>query len=174
MGTLNGRYEPDFPVDATVRVASREDLEAFRAAWNWHHPLQVEQLQFSGTLATVKNVSFYHGGDELYELREVPGIWHEACLRAPARVVIDVSEVKTPNELHALLADRLGFPEYYGKNWDAFDECFADDDVSLPDVVRVVGMQFLETRLPGDANLLSVCLESRPNVAPRCRVEWAD
>lgn len=26
------------------------------------------------------SVTFYHGGDELYELKGVPGLWHEACL----------------------------------------------------------------------------------------------
>lgn len=24
---------------------------------------------------------YYHGGDELYALREIPGTWHERCLR---------------------------------------------------------------------------------------------
>lgn len=28
-------------------------------------------------VATIKSVSFYHGGDEIYTLEEVPGIWHE-------------------------------------------------------------------------------------------------
>ena len=26
-------------------------------------------------------VGFYHGGDALYELEGVPGVWHEVCLR---------------------------------------------------------------------------------------------
>ena len=26
-------------------------------------------------------VSFYFGGDELYRLKDIPGIWHEVCLR---------------------------------------------------------------------------------------------
>jgi hypothetical protein len=31
----------------------------------------------------VKEVSFYHGGDQLYILENLPGIWHEQCLRPP-------------------------------------------------------------------------------------------
>jgi ribonuclease inhibitor len=174
MGTRNGPYEADFPVDTTVRVAPPADLEAFVATWKWHHPLQVEQLEFAGSLATVKNVSFYHGGDELYELRDVPGIWHEVCLRTPTRVVVDLSKIETPEGLHTLLADRLGFPDYYGKNWDAFDECFGDKAGSpLPEAVRFVGMKALETRLPREAQLLRSCLEEHPAVGSRCRVEWA-
>jgi hypothetical protein len=28
----------------------------------------------------VQEVGFYHGGDVLYQLRGVPGTWHECCL----------------------------------------------------------------------------------------------
>ena len=174
MGTRNGLYEAAFPVGTTVRVAPRADLEAFVATWKWHHPLQVEQFECAGSLATVKNVSFYHGGDVLYELRDVPGIWHEACLRTPTRVVVDLSKIETPEGLHTLLAERLGFPDYYGKNWDAFDECFGDKAGSpLPEAVRFVGMRALETRLPREAELLRSCLDEHPAVGSRCRVEWA-
>ena len=174
MGSRNGPYEADFPVDTTVRVASLADLEAFVATWKWHHPLHVEQLAFAASLATVKNVFFYHGGDELYELRDVPGIWHEACLRAPTRVVVDLSKIETPEGLHTLLAERLGFPDYYGKNWDAFDECFGDEASSpLPEAVRFVGMKALEVRLPREAQLLRSSLVEHPAVGLRCSVEWA-
>jgi hypothetical protein len=30
----------------------------------------------------IKSVGFYHGGDVLYEIEGVPGIWHERCLEA--------------------------------------------------------------------------------------------
>jgi len=35
-------------------------------------------------------------------------------------VTIDVSTVASGSELHALLAESLSFPSFYGKNWDAF------------------------------------------------------
>jgi hypothetical protein len=44
-------------------------------------------LKFADKIAKVKSVGFYHGGDELYELKGVPGTWHEQCLRAVKRTV---------------------------------------------------------------------------------------
>jgi hypothetical protein len=38
------------------------------------------QLEAAGKAAQVKSVGFYHGGDELYELEDLPGLWHEANL----------------------------------------------------------------------------------------------
>lgn len=81
MGQRNGLYQADFPVGTTIRIASRGELEAFMTRWKWHHPLQSDQLSFAGRLAEVVDIAFYHGGDELYTLREIPGSWHEACLR---------------------------------------------------------------------------------------------
>lgn len=73
-------YHAEFPEGTTVRVAQRDDLERFRADWKFHNPLQPEQLEYSGQLAIVTNVYFYHGGDELYELADLPGIWHGRLL----------------------------------------------------------------------------------------------
>ena len=80
MGTRNGPYKEDFPERTAVRIRERHALDAFRQEWRAHHPLVSEQLGFAGQKALVKSVSFYHGGDELYELDGIPGIWHEQCL----------------------------------------------------------------------------------------------
>jgi hypothetical protein len=72
---------PKISPGTMVRIADREALEAFRRGWHWHHPLESAQLLFAGHETRVKNVFFYHGGDELYELDNVPGIWHEQCLK---------------------------------------------------------------------------------------------
>jgi hypothetical protein len=29
----------------------------------------------------VAAIGYYHGGDVLYTLNDIPGIWHEQCLR---------------------------------------------------------------------------------------------
>jgi len=63
-----------------VRIAGRADLENFLQTWKLHHPLEPGQLEYAGQVAEVQSVSFYHGGDELYQLQGVPGIWHEQCL----------------------------------------------------------------------------------------------
>jgi hypothetical protein len=73
-------YEALFPTGSDVRVADRQSLEAFRRDWKLHNPLSVEQLEFSGHVTRVDEVGFYHGGDPLYKLVDVPGVWHEQCL----------------------------------------------------------------------------------------------
>jgi hypothetical protein len=58
----------------------------FLKTWKLHHELEPQQLNFANKIAKVKSVGFYHGGDELYELKGVPGTWHEQCLRAVEQV----------------------------------------------------------------------------------------
>ena len=71
-------------------------------------------------------------------------------------VVIDVSDVADPKALHALLSSSFNFPDYYGGNWDAFDECIRD--VEVPSSVVVRGIDSLAQHLPREAQLLVSCL----------------
>lgn len=48
--------------------------------WKLHNKLNVDQLEYAGMVAVVAMVSMYFGGDMLYNLEGVPGIWHEQCL----------------------------------------------------------------------------------------------
>jgi hypothetical protein len=76
-------YKENFSVGSLVRIAEMEELEKFQWTWRYHHKPEPTQLTYAGKLAEVKAVSFYHGGDVLYELRDIPGIWHERCLVSP-------------------------------------------------------------------------------------------
>jgi len=76
-------YKEAFPSGVEVRVAERAFLEDFVATWKYHHKLQLEQLAFADRVAKVEAVSFYHGGDVLYKLEGIPGLWHEQSLRPP-------------------------------------------------------------------------------------------
>jgi hypothetical protein len=80
MGKTRGLYNADFPEGSMVRIASREVLEHFIKTWTLHNKLQPDQLAYAGEIAKVESVGFYHGGDELYKLRDIPGVWHEQCL----------------------------------------------------------------------------------------------
>lgn len=82
MGRTNGPYKPEFPKDSKVRIASRSSLEEFLGTWKYHHKLDPKQLDYAGQFSEVESVGFYHGGDELYKLKGIPGIWHEQCLEA--------------------------------------------------------------------------------------------
>jgi len=74
-------YQELYPVGTCVRIASRRDLEEFARSWRFHHKLKPEQLGYADRVTQVKSVSFYHGGDVLYEFKDVPGTWHEQCAR---------------------------------------------------------------------------------------------
>ncbi len=78
-----GPYVALFPKGSSVRIESREALDDFAKTWRFHHPLLPEQLAYADFLTTVGSVGFYHGGDQLYILVGVPGIWHPECLREP-------------------------------------------------------------------------------------------
>lgn len=77
-------YEEEFSEGSQVRIGDLRQLQEFLSTWSYHHPLQPFQLEYASRVTAVDRVSFYHGGDVHYELRGVPGIWHECCLSAAA------------------------------------------------------------------------------------------
>jgi hypothetical protein len=82
MGKTKGLNKAEFEVGDEVRIADRAFLESFMEAGQYHNELETEQLEYAGRTAKVKEVSFFHGGDEIYTLQGVPGVWHEECLAA--------------------------------------------------------------------------------------------
>jgi hypothetical protein len=77
-------YKEAFPAGSTIKIRARDFLERFKREWKFHHPLTEEQLTSAGKTDVVKGAAFYHGGDVLYTLETLPGIWHEECLEAGA------------------------------------------------------------------------------------------
>ncbi|MCP4706856.1 MAG: hypothetical protein GY865_19835 [candidate division Zixibacteria bacterium] len=82
MGKTKGLYQEEYSVGSFVRIVKHENLEKFREEWQYHNKLQPEQMEYAGRTAQVQEAMFYHGGDEIYTLKDVPGIWHEQCLEA--------------------------------------------------------------------------------------------
>lgn len=80
MGRTKGLNNAEFAVGQEVRIADRSFLESFLEAGQYHNELEPEQLEYAGRVATVTNVTFFHGGDEIYALEGIPGVWHEECL----------------------------------------------------------------------------------------------
>jgi hypothetical protein len=39
---------------------------------------------------------------------------------------LDASSIKDDDTLFAAISESLGFPDYFGCNWDALDECLSD------------------------------------------------
>lgn len=73
-------------------------------------------------------------------------------------VMINLAEVSSREHLHELLAIAFQFPEYYGRNWDAFDECIRD--IVLPAQVKIAGLKQLLARLPREAAHLQACVDA--------------
>lgn len=72
-------------------------------------------------------------------------------------VNIDLSGVSSSEELHCVLKDALGFPGWYGCNWDAFWDAITDL-VEMPEHLKISGWNMLSKRLPEDARLMHECL----------------
>lgn len=72
-------------------------------------------------------------------------------------IEIDLRNVVSEKDLHLLLMNSLGFPGWYGCNWDAFWDAISGL-VEMPIVLRFVGWQSLASRLPRATAMLAQCL----------------
>ena len=70
-----------------------------------------------------------------------------------ALVTIDLSDINSPRQLHAALASALGFPSFYGMNWDAFWDAITGL-VDMPQQLELRGWQAFAARLPAEAAIL--------------------
>jgi hypothetical protein len=66
-----------FPEGTSVHISDRAVLAEFFQTWKLHHKLECEQLPYAGQTARIREIFTYHGGDILYRLENVPGIWHQ-------------------------------------------------------------------------------------------------
>lgn len=85
-------------------------------------------------------------------------------MRRSHAYTIQLERISTRKTLHAELARVFFFPDYYGRNWDAFDECI--DELALPASVTVLGFDGFRFRLPREAKLLAQCLRAMAERSP--------
>jgi ribonuclease inhibitor len=86
-------------------------------------------------------------------------------------ITLAVGDAASAQSLHEMLAVALRFPDYYGKNWDAFWDCITDPDQSdMPRRLIVSGFNMLQQRLPREAELLRRCLIERQHEKPTFEV----
>lgn len=76
-------YDPKFAQGERVCIVDRAALDEFYQTYKLHHPLQEIQLGYAGQVTEIIRSMMYHGADQLYELKDVPGIWHENLLETP-------------------------------------------------------------------------------------------
>ena len=70
-----------------------------------------------------------------------------------ALVTIDLSDINSPRQLHSALASALGFPSFYGMNWDAFWDAITGL-VDMPQQLELRSWPAFATRLPAEAAIL--------------------
>lgn len=90
-------------------------------------------------------------------------------MKSQSRLVINISHATTPLSLQEILAAAFDFPGWYGKNWEAFEECVRiPEQSSMPDELVIKGWEILSERLPREAKLLREILTdlktTRPNI----------
>lgn len=68
-------------------------------------------------------------------------------------VEIDLSDVRNSETLHSLLMESLGFPTWYGRNWDAFWDAITGL-VEMPLKLNFIGWDGFSDRLPDDASTM--------------------
>ena len=63
-------------------------------------------------------------------------------------IILDFSKCKYLGEIHLMLKEKFGLPEYYGENWDALWDCLDDRFCEEKDfTVEIYGYTKLENDL---------------------------
>ncbi|WP_416873187.1 CPCC family cysteine-rich protein [Kitasatospora sp. SC0581] len=86
-------------------------------------------------------------------LPSFPGATEDPTPSVPRLVTIDVGSVRDESGLHTVLKRELGFPAFYGRNWNAFWDAITGL-VAMPRELRFTGWAELEREVPSSAALL--------------------
>lgn len=88
-------------------------------------------------------------------------------------IIIDVTEIITSKEFHAILKKGLDFPTFYGMNWDAFWDTITGL-VELPEKLVIKGWDNIVKALPKDAEIMKKLLDKFNTNYPicKCTVEY--
>ena len=80
MGKTKGLNKAEFEVGSEVRIADRAFSRVFSKPGSTTTSSSPSSSNTPAASAKVKDVTFFHGGDEIYTLEGIPGVWHEECL----------------------------------------------------------------------------------------------
>lgn len=86
---------------------------------------------------------------------------------------LDLTKITSERELQTTIMQKLDFPEFYGKNWDAFWDTITGL-VELPDCIIIKGWDDLVNRLPKEADTLKKILDEYNEEYPmfKCNIEY--
>ncbi|MEN7528687.1 barstar family protein [Cupriavidus sp. DL-D2] len=80
-------------------------------------------------------------------------------------VEIELGDIESVAQLHTRLMTQLEFPDWYGRNWDAFWDAITAL-VEMPLVLRLKNWMEFERRFPSDAKLMVNCLANAARQYP--------
>ena len=88
-------------------------------------------------------------------------------------VTIDLREVISSKDLQIVLMEKLEFPDFYGKNWNAFWDSITGL-VEMPQKIIFLGWDTFSVKLPKDAEMLRNLFEDFNKDFPmwKCEVEY--
>lgn len=69
-------------------------------------------------------------------------------------MIIDLKNIQSIKELHSVFKKELGFPDFYGENWDAFWDSIIGL-VEMPPVLILENWNNFATRFPDDSSKLT-------------------
>ncbi|MCB9225421.1 MAG: barstar family protein [Crocinitomicaceae bacterium] len=67
--------------------------------------------------------------------------------------MIDLGHIDSVQELHLKFKTELGFPDFYGMNWNAFWDAISGL-IEMPEELILINFEKLEDVLPTDAEIL--------------------
>jgi len=86
------------------------------------------------------------------------------------RSEIDLSNIENIHQLHELFTKQPGFPEFYGKNWDAFWDSITVL-VEMPTVLTLKGWNYFEDKFPRDGRILKETIEEFNKINSEHQIE---
>ena len=87
-------------------------------------------------------------------------------------IILELSQCQYIREIHGLLKDKFGLPEYYGENWDALWDCLDglfDDREAF--TVKVCGFYAMSEELQEACTPMLEVLEELEQETPNLHVE---
>ena len=81
-------------------------------------------------------------------------------------IILDFSKCKYLGEIHLMLKEKFGLPEYYGENWDALWDClrYLFDDEKY--IVEVHNLDSLDKKLQEECKLMIEVFDDVHNETP--------
>ena len=67
--------------------------------------------------------------------------------------VMDFTNVKYYLEMHEVIRKGLDFPDYYGRNWDAFWDCLTNM-YGNPINIKIIGIEVIERKFGNAAEMM--------------------